>query len=136
MSPPLTAALSARRSSKSPPGSIFRNWSATRAILVSLTSTATMNLLFLPSGVYRPFGIAEYRMMWRRWASVGLEPQKTTRSARFFTSPRVVFDSPTCWRARMVGPWQTEEVLSTTPPESSASSTALPMASHSVELRP
>ena len=65
-----------------------------------------------------------------------MDPQKTMRSALFFTSPSVVFDSPTCCRARMVGPWQTEEVLSTTPPVSSASSTAFPMATHSVELSP
>jgi len=70
------------------------------------------------------------------WASVGLHPQNMMRSARFFTSPRVHFDSPTAWRARIVGPWQTDEVLSTTPPTISASSTAFAMAPHSVELRP
>ena len=84
--------------------------SAIRVVGVGLTSTLMTIRSFFPLGVNSPFGVTEYRLACRGWASAGLHPQKMIRSARFFTSPTVQLEMPTVWIACKLGAWQTEEV--------------------------
>ena len=92
---PLHAALNIHKNSKSFPGLSCKNISATPAVFVCLISAITTVLSSFPFGVNIPSGVTAYLAKCLGCASAGFPPQYITKSALFFTSPKVILGSPT-----------------------------------------